>query len=482
VENKKPLISVRELKEYFPVRGRRGMFVKANDGVTLDIYEGETMGIVGESGCGKSTLGRVILQLLVQTEGETVYYGRTIDEVVPMYALDIFKNLERKCTQSKINMKKLEEMEAAFDALEKEIGDDKEDPGKRKLLYEKLNEKILYRRKVYSEFLSIVRLVGGMYGLDDYTEASRILMDFFKAALAERSINLGLANLRLKIAEAEYVANKNPSDANKAKVDTLQKKLDGIVSGDLKKADDLRLEKQEVINEFRAKYEKIPEYQKYDSYRDAGIDLARLTYSEMRLLRKDLQLIFQDPYSSLNPRLSVGQIISEGPIIHKDFAANNERMQEYTMKVLEECGLAGYMIHRYPHMFSGGQRQRIGIARALAMKPKFVVCDEAVSALDVSIQSQIINLLQELKEKENLTYMFISHDLSVVKNISDRIAVMYLGVIVELCGSAELFDNPLHPYTEALLSAIPTTDLDSKDKEMIILEGDIPSPVNPPPG
>ncbi|MCL2363903.1 MAG: ABC transporter ATP-binding protein [Defluviitaleaceae bacterium] len=178
----------------------------------------------------------------------------------------------------------------------------------------------------------------------------------------------------------------------------------------------------------------------------------------------------------------MGQIISEGPIIHHDFAANNERMQEYTMKVLEECGLAGYMIHRYPHMFSGGQRQRIGIARALAMKPKFVVCDEAVSALDVSIQSQIINLLQELKEKENLTYMFISHDLSVVKNISDRIAVMYLGVIVELCGSAELFDSPLHPYTEALLSAIPTTDPDSKDKEMIILEGDIPSPVNPPPG
>jgi len=194
-----------------------------------------------------------------------------------------------------------------------------------------------------------------------------------------------------------------------------------------------------------------------------------------------MQMIFQDPFSSLNPRLTVGQIVSEGPQTHNDLATKNERAQNYVMQIMEDCGLAGYMIHRYPHQFSGGQRQRIAIARALSVKPKFVVCDEAVSALDVSIQSQIINLLQSLREKDNLTYMFISHDLSVVKYISDRVAVMYLGVIVELSDSQELFKNPLHPYTEALLSAIPTTDL-VKDKEMIILEGDIPSPVNPPKG
>jgi len=151
------------------------------------------------------------------------------------------------------------------------------------------------------------------------------------------------------------------------------------------------------------------------------------------------------------------------------------------MKVMEDCGLAPYMIHRYPHQFSGGQRQRIGIARALAVKPKFVVCDEAVSALDVSIQSQILNLLSELKEKDKLTYLFISHDLSVVKYISDRIGVMYLGNMVEIAGSAEIFMRPLHPYTEALLSAIPTTNID-KPKNPIILEGDIPSPINPPKG
>ncbi|SHN05638.1 oligopeptide/dipeptide ABC transporter, ATP-binding protein, C-terminal domain-containing protein, partial [Anaerosporobacter mobilis DSM 15930] len=189
----------------------------------------------------------------------------------------------------------------------------------------------------------------------------------------------------------------------------------------------------------------------------------------------------QDPYSSLNPRMSVGQIIGEGLNAHKVFHKNKDKMQDYIMQVMDDCGLAPYMIHRYPHQFSGGQRQRIGIARSLALKPKFVVCDEAVSALDVSIQSQIINLLLDLKEKENLTYLFISHDLSVIKYISDRIGVMYLGNMVELATTPDLFAAPMHPYTEALLSAIPTTDVDDK-KETILIEGDIPSPIKPPTG
>ncbi|MCL2249162.1 MAG: ABC transporter ATP-binding protein [Oscillospiraceae bacterium] len=195
-----------------------------------------------------------------------------------------------------------------------------------------------------------------------------------------------------------------------------------------------------------------------------------------------MQIIFQDPYSSLNPRMSVGQIIGEGLQAHKFFKKNSQRQQEYVMKTMEDCGLAPYMIHRYPNQFSGGQRQRIGIARALAVQPTFVVCDEAVSALDVSIQSQIINLLQDLREKSNLTYMFISHDMSVIKYISDRIGVMYVGSFVELCSAEKLFEKPMHPYTVALLEAIPTTDAEGAKKEMKILEGDIPSPVNPPPG
>ena len=217
-----------------------------------------------------------------------------------------------------------------------------------------------------------------------------------------------------------------------------------------------------------------------EEFSDGGIDLTRLTGEEMRRLRRDLQIIFQDPYSSLDPRMTVGQIIEEGVATHKFFKRGSTEMREYVLKVMKDCGLQGYMLHRYPHQFSGGQRQRICIARALAVKPKFVVCDECVSALDVSIQSQILNLLSELKEKEGLTYLFISHDLSVVRYISDRIGVMYLGQIVEQGDAETLFSQPRHPYTVALLSAIPTTE--SVQEEKIILKGHMPSPVCPPAG
>ena len=291
---KKVLLTVRDVKQYFPVKKtklrEKQRYVRANDGISLDIYAGETLGLVGESGCGKSTLGRTLLQLYPQTHGDVTYH-------------------------------------------------------------------------------------------------------------------------------------KDGKD----------------------------------------------------------IDLKKLSKEEMRVLRKDLQLIFQDPYSSLNPRMTVGQIIGEGLVSHGVFKRGDPAMRDYIFKVMEDCGLATYMFGRYPHQFSGGQRQRIGIARSLALNPAFVVCDEAVSALDVSIQSQILNLLSDLKEKQNLTYLFITHDLSVVKYISDRIGVMYLGNMVELAPTEELFANTLHPYTEALLSAIPVVDEEDK-RERILLEGDIPSPVNPPSG
>ncbi len=288
--DKRVLIHLDDVKMHFPLKktaiGQKKQYVKAVDGITLDIYEGETFGLVGESGCGKSTLGRVILQLYNHTSGKVIY-------------------------------------------------DDK--------------------------------------------------------------------------------------------------------------------------------------------------DLQALSKEESRKLRSELQIVFQDPYASLNPRLTVGQLVSEALVAHKMFKRGSQELEDYTISIMEKCGLQKYMLHRYPHQFSGGQRQRIGIARALALNPKFVVCDEAVSALDVSIQSQIINLLIDLKENSNLTYLFISHDLSAVKFISDRIAVMYLGNVIELGESDNMFDNPLHPYTEALLGAIPTTEEDA-NKELQIIEGDIPSPINPPSG
>jgi oligopeptide transport system ATP-binding protein len=200
---------------------------------------------------------------------------------------------------------------------------------------------------------------------------------------------------------------------------------------------------------------------------------------ELQEMRRNMQIIFQDPYASLNPRMTVGDIIGEALDIHR--IAKGRKREEKILELLNEVGLRPQHIRRYPHEFSGGQRQRIGIARALALYPRFIVCDEPVSALDVSIQAQIINLMEELQEKFGLTYLFIAHDLSVVKHISDRVAVMYLGKIVELADKDELYESPLHPYTRALLSAIPIPNPELK-RQRILLEGDVPSPVDPPRG
>lgn len=207
--------------------------------------------------------------------------------------------------------------------------------------------------------------------------------------------------------------------------------------------------------------------------------LSSLSKEDIRKLRKDMQMIFQDPYASLNPRHTVEKIISEPLLIH-GMTSTNERKKRIE-ELLETVGLSSYHATRYPHQFSGGQRQRIGIARALANHPKLIICDEPVSALDVSVQAQILNLMEKLRDEFNLTYIFIAHDLSVVKHISDRVGVMYLGRMVELADKDKLYDQAKHPYTEALLSAVPVADPDEK-KDEIILEGDIPSPSNPPTG
>ena len=213
-----------------------------------------------------------------------------------------------------------------------------------------------------------------------------------------------------------------------------------------------------------------------------GKDIANIKGAELKAFRKDMQMIFQDPYASLNPRMTVGEIIKEPMVIHNIYNTDAER-EARVVELLKIVGLKPDHIRRYPSEFSGGQRQRIGIARALAVNPKFIVCDEPISALDVSIQAQVINLLKDIQKEMGISYLFIAHDLSMVKHISDRIGVMYLGHMMELGPSNDVYKRPLHPYTVALLSAIPISDPDiAKRKQRIILEGEIPSPINPPTG
>lgn len=435
------LMSIKNLQKYFPVKKNNFFqigkeYVKANKDISVDIYEGETLGIVGESGCGKSTFGRTIIQLHRQTGGSTLYYGETIENFVPAYVKNVYRDLPKTSTNYDQDLNDIEEMESQLEQLE---GKDKEN------LFEKLRLKKIEFDNNYGNTL---RLVGGLVAHEDLKKVSTALLERYdiasKVAKHKRDI---------KFEQEKQVMN--------AAVDeTKMKRIKKLLKEDEKTLVELT-QRVELLKEPLRGTEK---FERYEKYLDEGIDLAALTERETRLLRKDLQIIFQDPYSSLDPRLTVKDIIGEGLLIHKFFKNKYDPgYEEYILDIMEKCGLEADHINRYPHQFSGGQRQRIGIARALALQPRFIVCDEAVSALDVSIQSQIINLLQDLREQHNLTYLFITHDLGVVRHISDRIGVMYFGNIVELGSAEEIFNNPKHPYTKQLLNAIPRMDIDDND-------------------
>ena len=479
MKNTENLLSITNLKKYFPISKssifqREELYVRANEDITLDIKNGETLGLVGESGCGKSTLGRTVLQLYEQTAGSTMYYGRNIDEFAPSYVAHTLKNVEKMIER----YKKLEER---AEILIKEC----EDAGAEATFYQH-QKRNLAKAEALTEKYKIAKILGGFMVLEDPTEGAKLLLNKYNAAL-----KLNKQKRELKAIENEIKHSKAMLGSDK-----LSDKKKTSVNAELKANIKKKARALSILNELKfdfksaeaavkalkSKYADNKDFSEYEKYLDNGIDLSRLNYNEMRALRRDLQIIFQDPYSSLNPRMTVGQIIEEGLVTHGFFKHGSPEMKEYILGIMRKCGLQDYMIHRYPHQFSGGQRQRICIARALALKPRFVVCDECVSALDVSIQSQIINLREELKVKEKLTYLFISHDLSVVRYISDRIGVMYLGNIVEFGDAATIFEDPRHPYTIALLSSIPTTDVEALKKERIILQGNIPSPIRPPEG
>ena len=485
MSNSNKLLSITNLKKYFPVAKtsifqKEQFYVRANEEITIDINEGETFGLVGESGCGKSTLGRTILQLYPQTAGSTLYYGRTLEDFAPGYVANTLRNAPKLIAKYK-----------KMQAKAQQLADDVEAAGDQATFIQH-QDKNLAAAEAETAFQNVVKILGGFASLEDPSEGAKLLLEKFNTNVKLSKLNEQIRDLDGEVAFFKAMAKELAADdtvKNAAgKIARAERKAAGFAARKEKLMPEVQklkaaLEEDEKrVAALKARYAGDAAFARYEAMLDNGIDLSRLKYSEMRLLRKDIQIIFQDPYSSLNPRMTVGQIIGEGLTTHKFFKPGSPDMKEYILKVMEQCGLQDYMLHRYPHQFSGGQRQRICIARALAVKPKFIVCDECVSALDVSIQSQIINLLEELKEKENLTYLFISHDLSVVRYISDRIGVMYLGNMVELGDAETVFSDPRHPYTVALLSSIPTTDMEALKKERILLEGNIPSPIRPPEG
>lgn len=434
MEKDKLLIKVENLQKYFPLKKssifqREVKYVKANKDISLEIFEGETLGIVGESGCGKSTFGRTLIQLYKQTGGSTLYYGDSIENMMPEYVKRVYASIPKVMAGYDADLKGIRSLESQLTTA----AEDK---------VHEISEKLrLAKIDFEDKFGNVLRLSGGLLAHSNLGEVKALLLAKYNSGSKVASI----------IREIQFLTLKNEMNQTSkvtAKIAELTKNLEVA-----QKTADSDIEK---INELKKKLESDPKFSELEAKLDNGIDLSSLTKREIRDLRKDMQIIFQDPYSSLDPRLTVGNIIGEGLIAHGLFKdTKSDEYHAYIVDIMQKCGLPSSYIHRYPHQFSGGQRQRIGIARALALKPKFIVCDEAVSALDVSIQSQVINLLQDLKDENNLTYLFITHDLGVVRYISDRIGVMYFGNLVELAPAEEIFENPQHPYTRQLLNAIP---------------------------
>lgn len=447
------LLEVNNLKMYFPLQknflGKPQAFLRAVDNISFKLEAGKTIGVVGESGCGKTTLGRTILKLYEATGGDAIYYGKNVYEFLPKYYIKAIRLLP--LTHHRINSlkKKIDSSTDKKEKYESEID----------FIYNQ-NAKILGTYILCNNSLELSRTLLKKINQEKKLKANKNKINRLSSKIEKLSSNLqDKENINEKIEKLKTKLNQANENEKvlENEIDVINKKLASF--------------KEEVQSDER--------FESFDQMLYKGLNLGKLTSREMRKLRVDVQLIFQDPYSSLPPRMTVGAIISEAVKVHK--IVPKKHVYEYVLSVMKKCGLQPQFYDRYPHEFSGGQRQRICIARALAVNPKLVVCDEPVSALDVSIQAQIINLLKDLQNKLGLTYIFISHDLSVVKYITDRIMVMYLGNIMEIGDTKDIFANPLHPYTEALFSAVPVPNPDVK-MNRIILKGDIPSPANPPKG
>ncbi|HPX29417.1 MAG TPA: ATP-binding cassette domain-containing protein, partial [Sphaerochaeta sp.] len=323
MENKNVLFKIRGLKQHFPLK-KRGLVVQAVDGVDVDILRGETLGLVGESGCGKSTFGRVLLQLYRQTDGKTLYYGRSLEDLAPSYVKDTYTHLAKLKNQLQALQKTFEEAMAEYERLK----DDESQ--KSEVVYTALNASNEAEKAYRNAYLDIVQLIGGLFVVENVEEIKPFLLDTYEASYERHRIDEQLKDLALQIAETQRSHNRRPSSSKEKRIAAF-KETEKTLQSALEAASAELIEANKKLERKRKEYEHIPEFKEHESYRDEGIDLSRLTFNEMRLLRNDLQLIFQDPYSSLNPRMTVGQIIGEGLLAHRFFKKDGPEMQEYVM-------------------------------------------------------------------------------------------------------------------------------------------------------
>ena len=473
MSEKTPILELKKLKKHFVLK--RGVSIKALEDVSFTMYAGEKFGVVGESGCGKSTLGRVILQLYPQTSGACIYYGVKPEEIAPKYLKKEIEKLpvyQQKAREAYNNSLKVDREIQAITAREHGASGQEKIAG----LKAKARE---YRKEASRQLREGSRTAGSLILSEKLPEVQRLLLRGHEEFTLAHMALAARAQL-----EAENVKNGIAGKADH----TLKSRMDQYeadATAHMEKARNCRTEAFAYRGKSVLPITELctdPVYQaKLDSNFETGINLGKLTVREMRALRRDMQMIFQDPAASLDPRQSVGKAIEEVFVINTDYGP--EVRKEKVMTLLEQVGLKREHYYSYPHALSGGQKQRVGIARAIALDPKFVVLDESVSALDVSVQAQILELLNQLSHEKHLTYLFITHDLGVVKYFCDRILVMYLGNVCELADKSMLFHNPLHPYTASLLASVPRPVVRGDDiKEDKVLEGEVPSAVTPPKG
>ena len=532
MSEQKKILELRKLKKYFTVN--RTQKLKAVEDISFVMYEGEKFAVVGESGCGKSTLGRTILQLFKQTSGSCVYYGKSIQELNPRYIREEIANLPKYQQDAKDFYQKSLEVDKKIEGLQKEADAlDPDGSSKDARKFDQIQKKIdrlsyeaqEHRKDAARQLREGSRTIGSLIlspdldkiaelfnkaedevhlayeTLEKYKKLKNIYDDNATILSQSLDVNEWIAieeakkerseqeNLHLKdLKEIKKKVDRSDLDKLRKDNEDLEKQMQDLLSEVGKHHDIEMAYRQEAFDKYHGvNYLPITEraldktYQeRLDGNYETGINLSKLNAKELRMIRPDLQMVFQDPAASLDPRQSIGKSIEEVFEIHTDLSKLARR--EKTLELIQKVGLKPEHYYSYPNALSGGMKQRVGIARAIALEPSFVVLDEAVSALDVSVQAQILQLLNELQAEKKLTYMFITHDLGVVKHFCDRVMVMYLGNVCELADNTELFNEPLHPYTRSLLEAVPRMRLDRKENEEDILQGEVPSPLDPPSG